>query len=420
MSYKMRLCPTRVEENTLIDYCAQARYIYNLGLEQRRMFRPWHKGRKAPITWVTQCRELTGLRAASPWVASGPAIIQQSALKDLDRAYRNWWMNPAHFCKPTWRKKHKHEGFHLRVITFGQYNKKWGWIRVPKLGKVKFRLTYQLGTLKDCTSARITCKAGQWFVSFTHTQTPIDRHSTGKTIGIDMGVTHTITTSTGEHFSMPPPTRGDEIKKLQRKLSRQKRSSSRRQTTLKRLRVLSSKQQNRRRDWVEKTTTLLVKTYDHIGAEKLSTQHMMKRPKPQPDPRNPGHYLPNQASAKAGLNRAISHNSWGHIIKRLTDKTNATPGTSLVLVDPKYTSVTCHTCRNKGIRESQAIFFCPTCDTRMNADINAAHNILARSIQAVSEAGHAFVTHITPASQAGRVNPVKPSHVSGVKRNPLP
>lgn len=108
---------------------------------------------------------------------------------------------------------------------------------------------------------------------------------------------------------------------------------------------------------------------------------MTKRPKPRPDPANPGRYLHNGARAKGRLDRSILSNDWSRLRKQLKDKMDANGG-KLVLVPAAYTSQACHECGHvaKGNRDSQAVFHCVECGYEANADVNAAKNILGRAL----------------------------------------
>ncbi|MFJ9844444.1 RNA-guided endonuclease InsQ/TnpB family protein [Kitasatospora sp. NPDC101155] len=81
--------------------------------------------------------------------------------------------------------------------------------------------------------------------------------------------------------------------------------------------------------------------------------------------------------AKAGLNRAILDKGW-HLLELALRNAARTTGTTVVLVDPAYTSQTCHACKHVDPknRESQAVFECTACGYRDHADVNAAKNIL--------------------------------------------
>ena len=107
---------------------------------------------------------------------------------------------------------------------------------------------------------------------------------------------------------------------------------------------------------------------------------MVRRPKPKPEPDNPGHYLRNGAAAKAGLNKGIYANSWGMFARRLGHKMQAS-GTTLSEVSARYSSQECRKCgyTAKENRKSQAEFLCIACGHVDHADHNAAEIILARA-----------------------------------------
>ena len=107
---------------------------------------------------------------------------------------------------------------------------------------------------------------------------------------------------------------------------------------------------------------------------------MVGRPKPKPDPDNPGQYLPNGAAAKAGLNKGIYANCWGMFARRLGHKMKAS-GTTLVEVSARYSSQECRKCGHtaKENRQSQAVFRCVACGHGDHADHNAAEIVLARA-----------------------------------------
>ena len=100
--------PTRAQEVLLLEACAHARYVWNLGLEQRLMWRRW----QGPTPGLAgQSRQLTDARAEYEWLASGSVTVQQQALRDLDRAWRNFFGGTHE--RPTWRKEGVHEGFRI-------------------------------------------------------------------------------------------------------------------------------------------------------------------------------------------------------------------------------------------------------------------------------------------------------------------
>lgn len=229
---------------------------------------------------------------------------------------------------------------------------------------------------------------------FVNMPLPLPRTGDG-VIGLDRGCVHTLASSDGIFMDMPKPTKAELkwLKHLQRKMARQDRTnearggrtakfaSKRRQRTLTEFNTLQGRIVRRRNDWIEKTTTRLARENILVALEDLNVKAMTKRPKPRPDPANPGQYLHNGAKAKAGLNRSILSNNWSRLMKRLNDKMDANGG-NLVIVPAAYTSQTCHQCGHvaKENRESQAVFHCVECGYRTNADVNAAENILSRAL----------------------------------------
>jgi putative transposase len=366
-----------------VRHCADARYVWNLALEQRNL---WVRGRSQRVTYNSQAGELAEARKDT-WLGEGSSPVQQQALRDLDRAFQNWWKRPDHFGRPTWRKKDIDEGFAIRDLSVRRINRKWGQVFIPKCGWVKFRISRQWHDIEHASSARVSKdRAGRWFVSFTYPAPQIERNSTGAIAGIDMGVTHTVVTSNGKFLDMPKLlTKGERQRKrrLQRKLARQTKGSKRRKATKLAIAKLAAKEVDRRKDWIEKTTTDLVRDYDLIALEALQVKNMTRSAKGTKD--KPG----KNVSQKSGLNRAILEQGWGMFRKRLADKAiNAITPVEIIAINPAYTSLRCSECgyTDKKNRKSQALFCCLSCGYTDNADVNAAKNIIAAGL-AVTERG---------------------------------
>lgn len=387
MSIRQRLYPSPAQLPMMAMHTEHARYVYNLGLEQRRM---WHPAKRDTfrVTYRSQSAELTEARAAYDWLAAGSQPVQQNALEDLDRAFRLWWSNPARFGKPSFRTRDENRGFAIKRHRVRRLNRKWATVTIPKAGRVKFRLTHNLAEVAASKSARITLsRLGEWHISFTSLPSPFERTATGSRVGIDRGVARTVSTSDGRHSTIPNLTTGERKRflVLERQLARQGKGSKRREVTKRKLNRLRERLRNRRKDWIEKTTTALVRDYDVIALEDLKIRNMTRAPKPVPDAGRPGAYMRNGARAKANLNRAILASNWGEFARRLNDKATMTPedhSVQVILVSPINTSRTCHMCGHvgRGNRKSQAVFCCGQCGHTAQADENAARNILSRAI----------------------------------------
>jgi len=352
MAFRYRLDPSSAQAAAMVEHCAQARFVWNLGLEQRNAYRPAF----GPTPGLAeQCRQLTEARAAT-WLGAGSTVVQQAALRDLDQAFRNWWGGSHR--RPTWRKRGQHEGFAVRDVAVRKINRKWAETLVPKVGWVRFRLSRPLG---KCGGARVTLdRAGRWHVSFAAVPPPIDGPGTGEVVGVDRGVVVPFCLSTGEMVAVPALTSGEcrRKKRLQRKMARQVKGSNRRSVTKHDLAVLSAREADRRKDAVEKFTTDLARRFDRIQIEDLKVQAMSAR-----------------GRGKRGLNRGIRSAGWAMFTTRLEHKA---PG-RVVKVRAAYTSQRCSACGevDRNNRKNQASFRCMTCGYADNADVNAAKNIAA-------------------------------------------
>ena len=412
MSIRERLCPQEQELSVLVRHCSDARYVWNLALEQRSL---WVRGRMRKITTNSQMIDLADARKVT-WLKEGSSAIQQQALRDLDRAFWNWWKRPDHFGRPTWRKKDINEGFAVRDLSVRRINRKWGQVFIPKCGWVKFRVTRQWCDIEHASSARVTKdRSGRWFVSFTYRAPQIERESTGEIVGLDMGVVHTATMSTGEFLDMPELLSKSEAqhkRRLQRRLARQVKGSNRRNQTKLAIAKLSAKESDRRKDWIEKTTTELVRNYDLIVLEDLKVKNMTRSAKGTVD--NPG----KNVAQKRGLNRSILAQSWGVFRQRLTDKANgATTPVQIIFVNPAYTSMRCSECGHTEPknRKNQADFCCLACGYTDNADVNAAKNTIAAGLAVTERGGQ---SHAKP--DEAKHGPTKAKHSDPVKRTTNP
>jgi putative transposase len=335
-----------------------------------------------------QCRELTSVRAVHPWLAEGSSVVQQQALKDLAQAFTNFLQHPGHYRHPTFRKKRDGGGFRLVGQSFGvqQLNARWAEVRIPKAGRVRLRLSRSLP--EEARSCRVTLDpSGRWHASFPGPQPAVSRRPTGAAVGLDRGVAVSLATSDGDLFQAPKPAREQRrrMRRLQRRLARQHRGSGRRRRTRLALARLKATERDRRKDWIEKTSTHLVRAYGVIVLESLAVDRMTHSAKGTRE--RPGRNV----RQKAGLNRGILDSGWGELARRVREKGKAS-GVVVIEVSGAFTSQTCAVCGSVGRenRESQAVFHCQDCGHRAHADVNAAIVIRERGISMLAPAaGHA-------------------------------
>lgn len=293
-------------------------------------------------------------------------------------------------------------------------NRKWGEVTVPKCGWVRFRISRQWAVIREAKSARVTLdRQGRWHVSFTAPQPAVAKCPSGSVIGIDMGVKHTITTSNGDHASLPTllhPHEKARLRRLQRQHARQKSGSNNREKTRVRIAKLKGIEASRRKSWIEQTTTKLVRDHDAIAIEDLRVSSMIASASGTIN--EPG----TNVAQKRGLNRSISEQAWSMFRTRLEQKAAAaTTPTVVVAVNPANTSRQCSSCGHtaKANRKNQADFACVACNHADNADVNAATVIRQRGIAqlpdqtstAVTSGDSAAHPSGTPADAEVRVSP---------------
>ena len=366
---RFRLQPTPAQEAALLGHCAHARFVWNLAVEQQAFWRP---GRKSAPGFAEQCRQLTEARAEFGWLSAGSAAVQQQALKDFAQAMANFFAGTHR--KPTWRKRGQSEGFRIvgrrgRTWDVRRVSRNVGEVQIPKVGWVRFRWSR---SVPDASSYRVTRDhAGRWHVAFAAIPEPIPAPGTGEVVGVDRGVAVSAALSTGELLTAPSLADAEKARllRLQRKLARAKRGSNRRAKVKAAIARLMARQTDRRKDWVEKTSTDLARRFDVIAVEDLKVKSMIRSAKGTVE--QPGKNVRN----KAGLNRSILANCWGKLVTRLEQKAAG----RVEKINPRFTSQTCNACGHidSRNRESQAVFVCGACGHTDHADINAAKNIAA-------------------------------------------
>jgi len=209
-----------------------------------------------------------------------------------------------------------------------------------------------------------------------------------RTLGGDRGVAKPLMTSNGQVFDLQPvqkariPKARRQCKKWQRKAARRKKGSQNQKKAYRKVAHYQQYEKNVRQDYAHQTSHALVANAacDLYVFEDLRIKNMTKRPKAKTDAS--GHFLPNHARAKAGLNRAILASGWGQVVTYTRYK--ALRAKKLVIaVSYAYSSQECAKCTftSPDNRRTQADFVCQRCGHTGNADHNAACVIAKRGIQ---------------------------------------
>jgi len=375
-AYRFRLEPTPTVAREIGRVAGCCRFVFNraLSLERERFER-----KEKHLGYAELCKELTSWRHApdTEFLAAAPIHPLQQALKDLDRAYRNFFEGQADL--PRFKKRGRHDAFRYPDPKQFVVDDRHGRVRLPKLGWVRYRKSRSVsGTPKQLTISR---QGGHWFVSIqTEQEVAAPVHPANSAVGLDVGVAKFAALSTGDTFAPVSSFRKYEKKlaREQRRLARKVKYSHNWRKQKARIAKLHEKIARIRNDFLHKTSTTISKTHAMIVLEDLSVRSMSRSARGTVNA--PGRNV----RAKAGLNKSILDQGWAEFRRQLEYK-QTWRGGMVVAIDPRNTSRICPCCGHVSAenRKSQAVFRCVRCGHAADADVNAARNILA--------AGHAVI-----------------------------
>lgn len=393
-AYKYELQPCGAQERSHRKFSGACRFVFNKALALQK--ENYEAGNKF-ITYVEMAKKLTEWRNSTetPWLSEAPCHSLQHALKDLDRAYKNFFAGRAEF--PRFKKKGDRSSFRYpdpQQIKLDQTNSR---IFLPKLGWVRYRKSRE--AVGELCNATVSGHGTKWFVSMQterEVKTPI--HTATTAIGIDVGIARFATFSNGEYIAPL-----NSFKKHQKRLAKYQRRMSRKIKFSKNWKKAKSKVQkvhtditNARKDFLHKTTTTISKNHALVCVEDLQVRKMSKSASGTPE--QPG----KQVKQKSRLNRNILDQGWGVFRSQLEYKLEWTGG-MLLAVPPQNTSLTCPHCDSisKENRKSQAQFVCMNCKYQNHADRVGAINVLER--------GHRLLARgeMAPLSRSKNQEPVE-------------
>ncbi len=377
-AFKFELVPNGEQVRKMRQFAGMARFVFNRGLALQK--ERYEAGEKT-LGYAALCKALTGWRNSddTPWLKDGPIHPLQQSLKDLDRAYANFFAKRADF--PRFKKKGLRDSFRYpdpKQITLDQGNRR---LYLPKLGWLRFRKSREvLGAVKNVT---VSQSGGRWFVLIqTECEVTVPA-PTGGAVGIDMGVAQFATLSDGRHLAPLNSAKKHQValRKAQQAMSRRTTFSSNWKKAKARVQKIQARIANARRDYLHKVSAMISPSgfqvqHALVVLEDLQVGNMSRSAKGNVE--QPGRNV----RAKTGLNRSILDQGW-YEFRRQLDYKLAWRGAHLVVVPPHNTSRTCPECGHVAAenRCSQARFACVECDFEANADHVGAINVL--------RAGHA-------------------------------
>ena len=371
-AFKFQLRPNGQQERDMRRFAGACRFVFNRALalqnenhETGNKYIPYTKMASWLIEWKSDTE--------TQWLKEAPSQPLQQSLKDLERAYKNFFQKRAAF--PRFKKRGQNEAFRYpQGVKLDQTNSR---ISLPKLGWIRYRNSREVtGEVKNVT---ISLSCGKWYISIqTEYEVSEPSHNAVSMVGLDAGVTKLATLSDGTVYQPVNSFKASQrrLAMLQRKLSRKVKFSASWQKQKRKIQRLHSHIANIRRDYLHNVTSEISKNHAMIVIEDLKVSNMSKSAKGTAKQHG------RNVRAKSGLNRSILDQGWYELRRQLEYK-QLWRGGQVLAINPAYTSQKCACCGHtaKENRQSQSQFECLECGYTENADINGARNILA--------AGHA-------------------------------
>ena len=379
--FKYRIYPNACQREQIARTLGCCRFVYNRALDVKKSV--YAKTGKT-VSWAELSRMLPVWKRdpETSWLAQADSMALQQSIRDLDRAYKNFFRRVREGGKPGFPKFKSRRNARQSYRTNGGKVVDRNHIALPKLGTVRAKVSRPLqGRFMSVTVSLDA--AGRYFVIFLCTDVPAkDAPETDQEVGIDLGVETLATLSDGTKIGNPR-----HFEKYERRLAREQRRLSRRKGARsgekqsmrylkqrKRVARIHAKIADARTDALHKVTTMLADENQVLCMEDLNAKGMVRN-----------HHLA----------KAVSDVSFGEFARLLEYKC-AERGRTLVKVGRFYpSSKTCSACGHRldALPLSVRSWDCPSCGVHHDRDVNAAVNILTEGKRVLSNtegtAGHA-------------------------------
>jgi putative transposase len=355
-SYRIRAYPNGAQRRLLDRWFGASRWLWNTALDIRS-----EAYRTCGLTltgnelsrWLTRWKRTAG----HEWLAEVPATVLTQCLRDQDRAFANFFAHRARY--PRFKRRDSR-----RKLRFQDIGAAWAAqvLSLPKLGVLKLAEPLPKVERPD----RVTLAregTGDYYVSFC-AQVPSTLLSiVQRSVGVDVGLTHLATLSTGE--KIPNPRRYQArlryLRQQQRCLARRQKDSRRREKQRLRVARAHARVRQERQYALHALTTRLVRDFDLICVEDLNVK----------------------ALGRGRHARAIHDVAFSELRRQLSYKSDWY-GRVLIAVARWYpSSKSCSQCQHvlDELRLDERQWRCPKCGTLHDRDVNAARNLLAEGLR---------------------------------------
>lgn len=379
--------PTDEQKQILAQTFGCARFVYNWALRLRTDAyyqdgkRLYYSDTSAMLTDLKKQEDRT-------WLNEVSCVPTQQALRHLDKAFRNFFEGRAEY--PKFKKKRNQQSAEYTTSAF-----KWqdGTLTLAKMTEplnIRWSRPLPKGSKPSTVTVSKDC-ADRYFVSIL-VEDDIDHlEPVEQTVGADLGLKDFVILSTGETVGNPKFFTKDEKKlaKAQRRHAKKQKGSKNRAKAAKKVARIHARIADRRRDFLHKLSTRLIRENQTICVETLAVKNMVKNPK---------------------LSKAIADVGWSEFVSQLEYKAHWY-GRTLVKIDKWYpSSKRCFDCGHILPSLSLDIrhWTCPECGVAHDRDVNAAKNIHAAGLAVFEGSGEAVrpgAVKTKPGTPQRRSNP---------------
>ena len=363
-SYEIRIYPNARQRELIGRTFGCCRYVYNRVLAMRQEEYGRNGKSRGIGSYMTQLP--VWKKTDAPFLAEVDSMALQQSLRDLDRAYQNFFRNPGRTGFPKFRSKHAgRRSYRTNMACVPDPRH----VKLPKLGLVKARVSRRIeGRVLSATVKQVP--SGRYFVCLCCTDCPEPEAAPGAiaVLGIDAGVHDLMARSDGVKVASPKAlARGErKLAREQRRLSRKRKGSKRREKQKRKVARIHERIANQRKDAIHKATTDAVRESQAIAVEDLDVRGMER------DRR---------------LAKAVADASMSEMMRQLEYKCSW-HGRRFVKVSRWYpSSKTCSRCGHvlEELPLSVRAWTCPACGARHDRDLNAAVNIARKGARLLEE-----------------------------------
>ena len=374
VSRKIRLKPTKRQEELFVKSAGAARFVYNMMLAAEN--EAYQNGEKF-IHEMTFRKRLTELKKGElSWLKEVSSNVAKQACKDCQKAFDKFFAHQAKYPKFKSRNKTRLSFY----VNYETLKRTCNGFRGEKLGNVK--TSEALPKVDRYMNPHIFHDGKYWYISFAYEVPDCYRENTSDlVIGIDLGIKDLAVLSNGTVY--PNINKSKEVRRLKKKLRRTERAFSRKiQNNIesydenrkpqwkrplrecknyikakKKIKLLHRRLKNIRNNYIHQITAELVKaTPKAIVIEDLAVTNMMKN-----------HHLA----------KAIAEQKWYEFRRILTYKCSMN-NIELRIASRFYpSSKTCSECGHvkKNLKLNERVYKCPECGLEIDRDLNAAINL---------------------------------------------